>query len=109
MIKQPVKLSFNQTLKKARSGMSKPEKIFSHIIHNQIVDIISQTLSRTIARPLPILVGAVSATIIGSVIYIVSIIMGYSWSGSEIIILFALGWAAGMAYDYIILLIKGRN
>jgi hypothetical protein len=109
MIKQPAKLSFAQTLKKARSNMSKTEKIFSHIIHNQAVDTVSQILSRTVMRPIPIIVGAASALILGSTIYIISIIMDYGWSGSEIILLFALGWAAGMAYDYIILLIKGRT
>lgn len=109
MTKRPSKLSFKQTLSNIREDMTPIEKLFSYFIHNRVVDAISQTISRTVMRPIPIIVGALTALVAGITLYIVSVLMQYSWSGSEIIASFAAGWSLGMIYDYTLLLTKGRK
>jgi hypothetical protein len=109
MTKRPSKLSFNQTLKDAREHMNFSEKIFSYIIHNRLVDALSQFVARVAMRPIPVITGTATALLVGGITYTISLLMQYGWSGSELPLLFIAGWAIGLIYDYTMLLARGRK
>ena len=61
--------SLNQTLKKTREQLSKPQKAFSKVIHQSQVDAISNATGKTIARPIGLFFGGLFA-LIGSSLYL---------------------------------------
>ncbi|MFZ1257965.1 MAG: hypothetical protein WAQ25_00665 [Candidatus Saccharimonas sp.] len=101
--------SYNATMKEVRSQMSRPSQVFSTIIHNPVVEKVSDAVGSTIARPNAILSGSVAAFVVTLVIYLVARYYGYPLSGAETIASFALGWALGLIYDYFRLLALGKK
>lgn len=98
--KKQKNISYKTTIKKLQSEMNPVEKAFSKVIHNPLVEKISEVTSRTIARPRPILIGSMLSFVLISLLYIVAKKLGYQLSGSETILVFFTGWAIGLTYDY---------
>lgn len=94
------KESFQKTMTIIQSQMSSPSRTFSRVIHNPVVEKMSEAAGRTVARPNAILAGSLAAFILTLVIYLVARSRGYPLSGSETIAAFALGWAIGLIVDY---------
>ena len=101
--------SFEATMAEVRSQMSAPSRVFSTIIHNPVVEKTSDVVGSTIARPNAILSGAVFAFVFTLIIYLVARFYGYPLSGGETIASFAAGWALGLVFDYIRLLLFGKG
>lgn len=101
--------SYKKTMKHVQKELSTPSRYFSKVIHNPIVEKVSDTLGNTIARPDAILAGAIVAFVATLSVYIVAKTIGYSLSGSETIIAFAVGWTIGIIYDYLRLMITGKK
>lgn len=101
--------SFDATMKEVRAQMSGPSRTFSSIIHNPTVEKVSDAIGGTIARPNAIASGAIVAFIFTLAIYLVARFNGYPLSGAETIAAFALGWAVGLIYDYVRILISGKR
>lgn len=93
--------SFRQTMRSAQSKMSAPERTFSKIIHNPIVERVSDTISTTIARPDAIVSGALCAFLAVLSLYLTARYVGFALSGFETIGAFIVGWVIGMGYDFI--------
>ncbi len=94
-------ISYKKTIKRLQTEMKPSEKVFSQIIHNPLVEKTSEIISRTIARPNPLLYGSFFAFIITIISYSIARRMGYKLSGFETILSFFIGWTIGLAYDYI--------
>ena len=101
--------SFEATMGEIRMHMSAPGRAFSSFIHNKTVEKVSESVGNTVARPNAILSGAVFAFLFTLVIYLVARHNGYPISGSETIASFALGWILGLLFDYIRVLVLGKN
>lgn len=101
--------SFNNTMNEIRTHMSAPSRMFSHIIHNKVVEKVSDIAGATIARPNAILFGSIFAFILTLAVYLVANHNGYALSGSETIASFALGWVIGLLIDYIRVLVFGKS
>lgn len=101
--------SFIATMQEVRTHMSGPSRTFSKVIHNKTVEKISDVAGNTIARPNAILSGAILAFALTLGVYLVAKNMGYTLSGFETIGAFALGWALGLAYDFLKVMITGRK
>ena len=101
--------SFEATMGEIRMHMSAPKRTFSSFIHNKTVEKVSESVGNTVARPNAILSGAVFAFLFTLVIYLVARHNGYPISGSETIASFALGWILGLLFDYIRVLVLGKN
>lgn len=101
--------SFNATMKEVRSQMSGPSRTFSTVIHNPVVERVSDTVGSTVARPNAILSGALFAFLFTLGIYLVARFNGYPLSGTETIASFALGWVIGLIFDYFRLLVLGKK
>ena len=102
-------VSFDTTMIEIRTHMSAPGRVFSGFIHNKAVEKVSEAVGSTIARPNAILSGAIFAFVFTLVIYLVARHNGYPISGSETIASFALGWIVGLLFDYIRVLVLGKN
>ncbi|MGB4768604.1 MAG: hypothetical protein WBP22_05085 [Candidatus Saccharimonas sp.] len=101
--------SYDRTMDEVRTQLSAPSRAFSNFIHNPAVEKVSDALGGTVARPNAILSGAMFAFLFTLVVYIVARLYGYPLSGTETIASFGLGWVLGLVFDYIRLLVFGKN
>lgn len=101
--------SYERTMDEVRSQLSSPSRAFSSFIHNPTVEKVSDTIGGTIARPNAVLSGAIVAFLFTLVVYVVARLYGYPLSGAETIASFGLGWVLGLVFDYVRLLIFGKN
>ena len=109
MSKQARKEAFNKTMSEIQSEMSPASRTFSKIIHNPAIEKSSEVVGNTVARPNAILSGSVTAFILTAAIYLIAKHFGYSLSGTETIATFVLGWIIGLIYDYIRVLLFGKD
>ncbi len=101
--------SFNATMTEVRTQMSAPSRTFSKVIHNKAVEKVSEATGNTIARPNAMLSGAIFAFLVTLAVYLVAKNIGYPLSGFESIGAFAIGWAIGLVYDFLKVMITGRR
>jgi len=101
--------SFNATMHEVQSQMSGPSRTFSKIIHNRTIEKVSDVAGNTIARPNAMLSGAVFAFVLTLVVYLVAKNLDYRLSGFETIGAFVVGWAIGIIYDFLKVMITGRK
>ncbi len=92
---------YTKTLKSMQSQMSAPAKAFSKTIHNPVVEKASEVAGATVARPNAILAGSFTAFIAVLGVYLYAQYIGFRLSGFETILAFIIGWAIGMALDFI--------
>ncbi|RWZ79056.1 MAG: hypothetical protein EOT04_02305 [Candidatus Chaera renei] len=100
--------SYRKTMSSIGKDMSPSQKVFSRLIHWTPLEKTSEVVGSTIARPNAILAGSFSAFVLTAGVYILAKSLGYTLSGSETMIAFALGWMIGLAYDYLKTLIAGH-
>lgn len=94
--------AFDTIMHHVHQSMSKPERAFSSFIHKPVVEKTSETLGKTVARPSGI-AGATIAAFIGLFsIYSVAKFAGFELSGSEMPLLLAVGFAAGLLTEWIV-------
>ncbi len=101
--------SFSSTMHEVQAQMSAPSRAFSKIIHNKAVENVSEVAGSTIARPNAMLSGAIFAFILTLAVYLVAKNIGYPLSGFETIGAFILGWALGIVYDFLKVMVTGRK
>lgn len=101
--------SYKRTIKRVQSELPTRDKVFSKIIHNDVVEKTSEIVGNTVARPNSILAGAICAFILTLATYYIAKNIGYRLSGSETIISFCIGWIIGLLYDYLKTLIFGKK
>ncbi|MCE7936512.1 hypothetical protein DYH10_01850 [Candidatus Saccharibacteria bacterium CPR2] len=93
--------AFNKVIKRTQGQLSGKQRYFSQIIHNPIVDKSSEIIGNTVARPSALFTGSLVSLIGMSIILYTAKKTGFVLSGSEMIILFAVGWAIGIIIDFI--------
>jgi cobalamin biosynthesis Mg chelatase CobN len=101
--------SFDTTMQEIRTHMSPTSQAFSKVIHNKAIEKVSDVASNTVARPNAILAGSVFAFILTLAVYLIAKNLGYTLSGFETIGAFIAGWALGIAYDFLKVMITGRS
>lgn len=103
------KKAYTAIMKQTQAEMSTPERAFSRVIHNPVIEKVSDIAGNTIARPDAILSGAVFAFILTLAIYILAKQSGYPLTGTETIAAFIIGWAIGNIYDFAKVMMRGRR
>ena len=96
-------------MQEVQSQMSAPSRTFSEVIHNKVVEKASKAIGSTVARPNALLSGAVFAFILTLGVYLVAKNLGYPLSGFETIAVFILGWALGITFDFVKVMVTGRK
>lgn len=106
--KKQKELAFKKTVATVQSELPPVSRTFSKFIHNKAVEKASDVVGGTIARPNAILSGSAFAFAFTLIIFLVARHYGYPLSGAETIAGFIVGWATGLLYDYLRLMISGR-
>lgn len=106
---RPVVNDFDTIIKEATHDMPVHKKRFSSIIHTKPIWYISEAVGKTIARPNPLLFGAIVSFAVTIGIFLLSKNFGYSLSGFESIGAFFVGWTAGMIFDGISALFRHKK
>src|SRR5690606_34576631 len=99
---------FEEIVQEATTSMPPYRQRFSALIHRKTVSNLSDFVGKTIARPNPILFGAVASFFATVTLYLLSKNLGYSLSGFESIGAFAVGWTAGIIFDLVSHLLKRK-
>jgi membrane-associated HD superfamily phosphohydrolase len=101
--------NFDTTMGEVRGQMSAPSRAFSKVIHNKVVEKVSEAAASSIARPNAILTGAIFAFVLTLGVYLLAKNLGYPLSGFETIGAFLVGWVLGLVYDFLKVMVTGRN
>lgn len=101
-------ITYKKTLKTIQSDLPLASRSFSKVIHNKAVEKVSDIVGSTVARPNAILAGSAFAFVFTLAIFLVARYYGYPLSGAETIAGFAVGWATGVLFDYLRLMISGK-
>jgi hypothetical protein len=101
--------SFKSQMAQAQSHMNASARIFSKIIHSQPIEIGSDIVASTLARPNALLYGSITAFGAVTILYFVAKYYGFSLSGFETIGAFIVGWVVGILYDYFSVMIRGKR
>lgn len=102
-------VAFQQTMVNLQKDMSAPSRSFSKFIHTPAVENASEVAGQTIARPNSILFGSLGAFIVTLGVYLLAKYNGFRLSGSEFIIMFILGWFAGLIIDLLRKIVTGKT
>lgn len=103
------KASYKKTMKETQEQMKPAQRTFSKVIHNPAVEKTSEAVGSTVARPNAILAGSLTAFLLTLGIYLVAKYYGYPLSGFETIAAFIIGWAVGLLFDYLRVMISGKR
>ncbi len=101
--------SYKSTMKQIQSEMNASSRTFSKVIHNRVIEQVSDAVGSTAARPNAVLAGSMAATFLTLFVFLVAKQYGYRLSGFETIGTFFLGWAIGLIYDYAKLMFSVRR
>lgn len=93
--------AYKQTMKQMRRHLSSPERTFSRIIHQPIVDVVSENSAKTIARPSGILGGGITALLGGSALLYLAKHYGFQYNYLVFILLFVAGFALGLLLEIV--------
>lgn len=102
-------MAFSRAMTRTRKQLSPVSRTFSKVVHNKVVDRVSETVGSTIARPTSMLWGAVFAFIGTSALLWITRYYGYEYNYLVAILLFIFGAIAGLAAEGIIRLIKSSK
>jgi hypothetical protein len=92
--------SYKQTLGRVRKHLSPAEKTLSKIVHQPLVEQVSEVGSKTIARPSGILVGSLFSFGLSTTAYILTKRYGYDLPNSIFGICFVGGFAIGIIGEF---------
>lgn len=101
--------NYKKTMKQVQSEMAAPSRTFSKFIHTKPIEKTSEFVGATVARPNAILSGSVMAFIFTLTVFLIARYYGYPLSGFETIAGFALGWVVGILFDYLRVMVTGKQ
>ena len=96
------KQQYKQTLGEVQSQLPKAERRFSKVIHQPAIEAISEFSSKTIARPKPIIGGALIALVGSLSVLLIARHVGFSVPNSIFIILFVGGYLLAVIVELFI-------
>lgn len=93
------KAAYSKLLRHERHHLPKRERAFSKIIHQPVVEQLSEVGAKTIARPSGILSGGLCALIGSSVVFYMSKHYGFRYNFSVFIALLIVGFILGLVIE----------
>lgn len=101
--------NFKRTMDDVQHELNVPSRTFSKVIHNRAVEVASEGIGKTIARPSAIISGALIALVATFALYLIAKFYGYPLSGFETIGAFIIGWILGLTYDFAKIIFTGKK
>ena len=107
--KQVKENAYRQTLRATQRKLPKASRRFSKLVHNDVVNAVSEAGAKTVARPSGLLGGSMFA-FFGSVIFLYyAKHYGFRYNYLVLFILFALGFIAGAIIELLIWAVYSRR
>jgi len=95
-----VRSAQKRTLTRIRKQLSAPDKVLSRIVHQPIVDAVSEVGAKTVARPSGVLSGGIIALIGTSVYLYIAKHYGYTYNFLVFALLFVSGFLLGLVIEF---------
>jgi len=99
-------IKYKRTLQSVRKDLSAPEKALSKLMHNPVVDAISEGAEKTIARPSGLLAGSICALIGSSTFLYISKHYGYEYNFLMFVMFFAGGFFIGLLLELVMRVLR---
>lgn len=93
---------YKRTLQSVRKDLSAPERALSKVVHNPVVDAISTTAEKTVARPSGLLAGSICAFVGSSLFLWIAKHYGYTYNFLLMTIFFAGGFVIGLLIEFLL-------
>lgn len=100
---------FDRQMQKVRAQLPSGSRAFSKVVHNRVVEDVSEFLEDTVLRPPLLITGSVIGLIFSIIVYIFAWVQGFRLSGSEVVFGFAVGWIIGAVGETIVRTMKRRK
>lgn len=101
--------AYTQVLQKVRSRLKPTERTFSKVIHQPIIEAVSEISSKTLARPSAILGGGITALIGSGAILYMSKHYGFEYNFFVYIMFLIVGFGAGITLEMLISGVRSKN
>jgi chromatin segregation and condensation protein Rec8/ScpA/Scc1 (kleisin family) len=101
-------LNYTQTMANVQRRLTPVSRTFSKVIHAPLVEITSEALEKSVARPSVMLGTIWTALIVGIIFYLTAHTFGYALSGSELLFSFIVGGLLGIVGEGIIRSLRRR-
>lgn len=103
-------MAYQRLLTRARRHMSPYSKMMSHVIHQPIINNVSEATAKTVGRPSGIIGGGIVALVGISIYYYITKHYGYNYNPFVFLLLiavgFVLGWTVELSYKFLRALTK---
>ncbi len=102
LTKQEKKQAYRKQIKKVQSQLPKGSRTFSKIVHNPVVESVSDATAKTIFRPSALIGGSITGLVIGLVVYLTARYYGYIISNMMLVGLLIIGAILGVIVELLI-------
>lgn len=99
-------IKYKRTLQSVRKDLNAPEKLLSKVIHNPLVDAVSEVAEKTIARPSGLLTGSIFAFLGSSSFLYAAKHYGFEYNFLIFALFFIGGFALGLLIELVMRMIK---
>lgn len=101
--------AFYTSLARLHPGLSVLERRFSKVIHQPTIDRLSETSSKTVARPISLLTGGLIALVGSSLVLFMAYQYGFRYNLLLFFVLLASGYLLGLIIEAIRFFARGRR
>lgn len=99
--KQEKKQAYKKEIKKVQSQLPRGSRAFSKVVHNPVIETISDATAKTIFRPSALIGGSVTGLVLGLIIYLVARYYGYPISTMTLVLLLIVGAILGVIVELV--------
>lgn len=96
------KAVYKKELKNVRAQLPPGSRAFSKVVHNPVVERVSDATAKTVFRPSALIGGAVMGLILGLIVYIAARYYGYVIPNMTLVLLLIIGAIVGVLVEFII-------
>ncbi|HSX27690.1 MAG TPA: hypothetical protein VLG25_02815 [Patescibacteria group bacterium] len=101
--------AYNRTIKHVRSQLNAPERVLSRLVHQPLVEKISDVSAVTIARPSGLLAGGFFSAIGSLVVLYMAKRNGFTYNRLVFVILFGGGFIVGLLVELMVKLLTKKS
>lgn len=101
--------AYKRTLQRVQKDLSKPEKTFSRVVHQPMIETVSNIAGRTVARPSGILGGGLLSVVGSGLLFYMAKHYGFRYNFLVFFLLFVGGFVLGLVAEMIVRLFRRRK